>query len=339
MRPAAALIAPGRSAKGWSRPLPVLLTAVFALVTPVAPAAAVAPGSGASTAQAGGGGRYRLVEEFTAATLEPGEVKIGTDLDYGVASDGRWMVGTDLVATALGVPSATVKWLAYNNGEHEVAIGVRGAYLNKNTLFWQALGNIKDHYATLDARVVRPSVSWTNTLSPRLRLHTFWAKGLGKVSASLTEKGRRALWSTKHPGADYDSRDPSTQAPTSSSTTATSQNQAKASASQDSPTRETIQVQSIAGLAQERFQLTGEFKRASGNKVLITSRIEETRIEKLRAEFFRLTLAHQWIWPAFQMRLGVGAQYYVMSGQDLDGETADQAGWQPASDVAFYWRF
>ena len=79
-------------------------------------------------------------------------------------------------------------------------------------------------------------------------------------------------------------------------------------------------MQSITGLAQERFQLTGEFTRASGNKVLVTTRIEQTEFEKLKSNFFRLTAAHQWIWSSFQMRLGVGAQYYVLSGRDLDDD-------------------
>jgi hypothetical protein len=100
-----------------------------------------------------------------------------------------------------------------------------------------------------------------------------------------------------------------------------------------------VQVQSITGLAQERFQLTGEFTRASGNKVLVTSRIEQTEFEKLKSNFLRLTVAHQWIWSHFQMRVGIGAQYYVLSGRDLDDELIDESGVLPASDIAFYWRF
>jgi hypothetical protein len=104
-------------------------------------------------------------------------------------------------------------------------------------------------------------------------------------------------------------------------------------------TSQSIQVQSITGLAQERFQLTGEFSRRNGNKVLVTSRIEQTEFEELKSNFFRLTTAHQWIWSSFQMRLGIGLQYYVLSGRDLDGEQIDAAGVQPASDIGFYWRF
>lgn len=284
------------------------------------------------------GNRHNIVEDFSAETLDAGDVKIGTTLDYGLSPD--LMIGTDIVAAALGASSIGAKWSAWGNGEHRVALGLRGAYLTKSTLFWGALGGIRDHFDTLDARVISPSIAWTNTLSPRLKLHTYWVKGFGKIRVSLSPQGRRQLWQAKHPGADYDARDPATQQPTDSTApdASSSQNQAKSNKS-SSPTQETIQVASVAGLAQEHFQLTGEFNRSNGNKVLVTTRIEQGAIEKLKTDVFRLTLAHQWIWTNFQMRLGIGTQYFVMSGQDLDSETADQSGWLPASDIAFYWRF
>ena len=85
--------------------------------------------------------------------------------------------------------------------------------------------------------------------------------------------------------------------------------------------------------------MTGEITRKNGNKVLVTIRIEQTVIEQLKSNFFRATLAHQWIWSNFQMRLGIGLQYFVMAGRDLDDEQIDEAGVQPASDIGFYWRF
>jgi hypothetical protein len=173
----------------------------------------------------------------------------------------------------------------------------------------------------------------------------------------LSEKGRRKLWETKHSGSDYDSRDQRTQEPrpkpTTTSTspeepsgkteeetdmTATKENQEKVASETSSLTSQSLQVQSVSGLSQERFQLTGEFSRANGNKVLVTSRIERNDIEELRSNFFRLTIAHQWIWPQFQSRLGMGLQYFVLTGRDLDGELIDTAGVQPASDISFYWR-
>jgi hypothetical protein len=291
--------------------------------------------------------RYVLVEEFTASPLEAGEVKLGTDVDVGLTE--RWMLGTDVVAAAVGATTLQTKLLVFENAEHQVALNLRAAYLSKSTLLW---GSVNEHFDELDARIVRPGVAWTNHLSPRLKLHTFWAKGFGKIRARLSEKGRRKLWETKHPGADYDKRNQRTKAPAPEDTDSgvepdegaveevhTDENQAKPATQESALTSQSIQVQSITGLAQERFQLTGEFSRRNGNKVLVTSRIEQTEFEELKSNFFRLTTAHQWIWSSFQMRLGIGLQYYVLSGRDLDGEQIDAAGVQPASDIGFYWRF
>lgn len=319
----------------------------FLLSTP-ALAQEAAPPAPAAPAPEPRDRRYTLVEEFTAESLEAGEIKIGTDLEAGLG--GGVMIGTDVIALAVGATTLQGKVKVWESGEHRVALGVRAAYLSKKTLLW---GSVNEHFDELDARIVRPSVAWTNVLSPRLKLHTFWAKGFGKIRAKLSEKGRRKLWETKHPGADYEQRDETTQEPkaapspdetpddgTDEPAPSTTSNQEKdAEAKKSALTSQSVQVQSITGLAQERFQLTGEFDRAGGNKVLVTSRIEQTEFEKLKSNFFRLTVAHQWIWSTFQMRLGVGAQYYVLSGYDLDDEKIDEAGMQPASDIGFYWRF
>jgi hypothetical protein len=308
-------------------------------------AAAAMPAPAATPAPTGASHHHHgiLVEEFTADTLDAGETKLGTDVEVGLTPNV--MIGTDAVALLLGATTLAAKAQVLDVGEHRVALGVKAAYLSKSTLLW---GSVDEHFRKLDARIVRPSISWTNELSPRLKLHTFWAKGFGTIHAELSQKGRRRLWETKHPGADYDARDEQTQAP---STTAHPRaegedtdkadgdvNQEKIPTEKSTLTAQSVQVQSITGLAQERFQLTGEFERRSGHKVLVTSRIEQTAIEDLKSQFFRLTAAHQWVFTTFQIRLGVGVQYYVLSGRDLDGEAIDEAGVQPASDIAFYWR-
>lgn len=331
----------------------VLLLAAFAVCSGVAfaqePAPVPEPPSTLTKEEppkdTGRANRHMLVEEFTAHTLESGELKVGSALELGLTSE--FMIGTDLIAAAVGATTLSAQTTVLERGKHKFALGLRGAYLSKKTLLW---GSVNEHFDKLEARVVRPSIAWTHTLSPRLQLHTFWAKGFGRIDAKLSEKGRRKLWETKHPGADYDERNKDTQQPTESTEPPAegdetaedgedSENQEKASSKKSSLTQQSIQVQSITGLAQERFQLTGEFTRASGNKVLVTSRIEQTEFEKLKSNFFRLTVAHQWIWSTFQMRLGVGAQYYVLSGRDLDDELIDESGVLPASDIAFYWRF
>jgi hypothetical protein len=285
----------------------------------------------------------RLVEEFTAETLEQGEFKIGTDAEYGVTR--RLMIGTDLITSALGAPTLQGKYRVWEQGPHSIALGFRAANLTKETLLW---GHAGEYYDRLSARMVRPQISWSRQLSPRLTLHTFWSKGLGKIKAKLSEKGRRDLWEAKHPGSSYDERDTLTQEPSSPAASSAAEgettsnqttNRERAASERSSLTTRTTQVQSITGLAQERFQITGEFVRDDGNKILVTSRIEQTELEQLRSSAFRMTVAHQWIWTSFQMRLGVGAQYYSLSGRDLDGEITDDAGLAPASDISVYWRF
>lgn len=291
--------------------------------------------------------RYRLVEEFTAAPLPTGSFKIGTDLEGGLTDD--LMVGTDMTALAVGVATIQTKYRFFQSDQHALALGFKLAALNKDSLLW---GNARGHFERLWARTVRPSISWTHQISPRLKLHTFWAKGLGRVRMELSEKGRRKLWETKHPGSDYESRDETTQIPTkkpsdnvpsedgdpTQDSGGSHENQEKIASETSSLTAQSLQVQSVSGLSQERFQLTGEWTRTGGNKILISTRLERNDIEELQSNFFRLTAAHQWIWPVFQIRLGAGLQYFVLSGRDLDGELIDTAGVQPASDITFYWR-
>jgi hypothetical protein len=301
-----------------------------------------------TTADSSSKNRYRLVEEFTANTLASGEYKIGTELEFGVTES--LMIGTDLVAALVGAPSIAVKWNFYSEDAHRLAFGIRGAYLNKNTLLW---GNLNEHFDELDAKVARPSIGWTHAVSQRLAFHTFWSKRFGTISAKLSERGRRKLWETKHPGSSYEERNAQTKAPASVIETAggdavpdgesedvdSVDNQEKKTADESSFLHQSVQVQSIAGLAEDRFQLTGEYQRKNGNKVLLTCRVEQTALENLRSNFFRITAAHQWIWSTFQMRLGVGFQYAAISGRDLDEEQIDDASGQPVSDISFYWRF
>jgi len=282
----------------------------------------------------------KLIEEFTSETLPAGEIKIGTELEFGLTD--RVMIGTDVIALGIGVSSLQAKYNVNPGGKHQFALGIRTAYLSGDTLLW---GSVNDHFDELDARVIRPSLSWSHDVSPRLKIHTFWAKGFGKINAKLSEKGKRRLWEAKYPGEDYEGRNKDTQEPTTTadnsnaepSNNTGSENQEKDSGKRHSVSQQSIQVQSIAGLAQERFQLSGEFSRKNGNKVLVSSRIEQSQFEDLKSKFFRLTTAHHWIWTKFQMRLGVGVQYYVISGDDLDGEKIDEAGIGPASDIVFYW--
>lgn len=285
-------------------------------------------------------GKTPLIEEFTAETLSSGLIKIGSDVEFGMTD--RLMIGTDIVSLGLGASSLQIKYKINDGPRHQFAFGLRSAYLSRETLLW---GSFKDHFDELEAKVLRPSLSWSHTVSSRLKIHSFWAKGFGTINASLSEKGRRRLWEAKNPGEDYDARDQETQEPGPADEPSSSEdepasdktNKEREAGKRTSVSQQSIQVQSIAGLAQERFQLSGEFARKSGNKILVSSRIEQSQFEDLKSKFFRLTAAQHWIWSRFQMRLGVGVQYYVISGTDLDGEKIDEAGVGPASDIVFYW--
>ncbi len=276
--------------------------------------------------------RLVLVEDFTASTLEARELKLGPNLDY--APLANFMIGTDLLATTIGVPTLKFKYRWHQGDRHGLALGVRVAYLSRSTMLW---GSAKQHFDTLDARLVRPSISWTNKLSPRLNLHTHWATSMGKIDVDLSETGKRKLWESKHPGQDYDERN-------SSATTDSEGNPREGSEEQppEGPAtyaQRTTQVQSLSGLMSDLFQVTGEFQRGDDKKVLLSSRIENNKFEDLTSKSFRITAAQQWIWEHFQFRLGIGLQYLVMSGNDLDGEKVDEEAILPATDIDFYWRF
>ena len=277
--------------------------------------------------------RFVLVEEFTADTLTQWEWKIGTELEVGVTD--RFDLGTDLVALAVGAPSLTAKLKVLDTADHDVALGVRGAYLDRESVLW---GTAKKQFRKLSARVIRPSVAWSNKMSNRLTLHMFWAKGFGDMEAELSAQGLRDLWEAKHPEGDYDSRNEDGEG-TDDNDNNTTRNQEKEDPSAPAAfSTRSLQVQRLAGLAQDRFQMTGEFRRQGGNKVLLASRIEQSRLEELKSNLFRLSLSHQWVWRYLQFRIGIGADYYVISGNDLDGEKIDENGVGPAADLVFYWR-
>jgi len=280
-----------------------------------------------------------LVEDFTATMLSRGEFKIGTDTEYGLTNHVQ--LGTDLVADLLGAPTIQIKGQVWSRSANTVALGLRGAWLTKETVLW---GSLDEHFTELSAKVVRPSVVWTHVLSERLKLHTYWGIGIGKIDAVLSEKGRRKLWSMKYRDKPYpeegtDASSPGSSGDGGAAGTDEDRNLEAEATDEDAIAQRSTQVASIAGLAQDRFQITGEFARTSGNKILLTSRVERTELEEFRSQTVRFTISQHWSWGTFQFRLGGGVQYLVLDGRDLDGETLDSAGWWPATDAAMYWRF
>ncbi len=290
-------------------------------------------------------GRFLLVEEFTAYTLSEGEFKLGVEFEYGVFD--RFQIGTDLITLAFGIPTVQSKLRFWQSEKHVLALGIRAATFNLDSI--NSYANVKDSYDKLEANIIRPSISWTQAWSPRLKIHTFWAVRIGKINAELSEDGKRRSWEQKHPGEDYDARNPDgtpatgdepEEATGEDADIDTEKNQEKAASDQSSNvTRRTLEVQSLLGLSSDRFQITGEFRRKSGAKVLVTCRLDRMQLEDLKSQSIRVSVAHQWIAESFQFRLGVGAEHMDIQGSDLDGEKVDEQGIGPVSEIAFYWRF
>ena len=277
--------------------------------------------------------RYTLVDYFTATTLAPGELKLGFDLEAGVTP--TVMIGTDLLSATLGAPSIHAKWRIWERSSDAVALGIRYTYLSKDFVLWESF---KENFDSLEARIIRPSISWTNRLSARLNLHTFWGVGFGDVHATLSENGKRNLWEAKHPGGNYEMRR-KTPEPAAPEDSVKGNQEERAQDASDTISRRTLQLQTLSGLVTNLFQVTGEIERSAAKKILLTSRIERTKLETVDSKGIRLTAAQQWIWDQFQFRLGIGLQYQVISGRDLDGELLSEVGVLPASDIDFYWRF
>lgn len=272
--------------------------------------------------------RLPAFEEWSAFALESGSFSIGTVTAAGI-TEGL-MLGVDPTALALGVRTAEAKWQLPIDGSDAWSIGLKYAWFNRRGLYSES---IRSHFDELDGRYIRPSVAWSNQLSSRLTIHSFWATGFGKAHAVLSDYGKRQLWKAKHGDDTY----PGDQPTTSNTTTANKQ-----IANQDGDAtfaKRTMQLQSIAGFTEDRFQITGDWERDDGNRILLATRLERTKLESLETFSVRVTIAQEWVLDHFHMRMGGGPQFAMLSGKDLDGEDIKTAGWLPAADLALFWLF
>jgi hypothetical protein len=131
---------------------------------------------------------------------------------------------------------------------------------------------------------VRPSVSWSNRVSQRLIIHSFWSSGFGHSNAELSIYGKEKLSEAKRGTGD--------------------------SGDGHSFANRTMQLQSVSGFTEDRFQMTAEWERNSGDLVLLSTRFERTRLEQLETFSIRLTLAQQWAADNFNIRIG-GADFAI----------------------------
>jgi hypothetical protein len=220
------------------------------------------------------------------------------------------MLGVDPAALALGARSGQIKWQLPRFGEDDWALGLKYVNLSRKHI-WHS--NTSERFSKLNANIIRPSVSWSNRISPRLIIHSFWATAIGKSEAELSDLGKERLREAKHgSGAPGDGH---------------------------SFANRTMQTQSLAGFTEDRFQITAELERNSLDRILLSTRFERTKLEDLETFSVRMTLAQQWSADGFNIRMGGGPQYAMLNGHDLDGETIKTAGWLPAADFAIYWVF
>lgn len=310
------------------------LIAIFSLAaefTPLQAQSADRENPGPSTLQT-----KAIAEEFTGNLISKDEMKLGTEFEYGIRDDLSG--GTDVAAFLAGAPTLFGRYQVAHRTEHDISLGLKGAYLSRKTILW---GNLDKHFNMLEAKILRPSVAWSYSVSPRLRIHSYWAVPLGKFDAELSPYGKKKLWEAKHPGEDYEKKD-SVEGPATSSTetnsTGRDQNREKSASEQSHWAFRTLQVQSLLGLLPNQFQVTGELKRTSGESILVTTRLDRLMVKDLRVEGTRLSIAQHWIRESFNFRLGAGAMYTVVSGKDLDGESIQVSGFVPVTDAIFYWR-
>lgn len=249
-----------------------------------------------------------LPDEWTASVLPAGRFAIGSLLEAGTGQG--FMLGADPSALAIGAKTAQIKWQLPRFGEDDWALGLKYVSISRSSIW---MGDTQDRFSRLEAKVVRPSISWSNRISDKLIIHSFWASGFGRAHAELSEHGKAKLREAKQ-GSDESSEG-------------------------HTFANRTMQVQSLAGFTEDRFQTTAEWERSSGERVLLSTRFERTRLEQLETFSVRITLAQHWNSNGLNIRIGGGPQYALLSGKDLDGEEVKTAGWLPAGDFALYWTF
>lgn len=249
---------------------------------------------------------FSIAEEWTANVLPARSFSIGSIVETGLGSSVA--LGIDPAALAIGAKTLHIKWQVPKFGEDDWAVGLKYVHLSRKNLWW---GDVSKHFEILDAKVLRPSISWSNRVSKHLVIHSFWASGIGKTEAELSEYGLTELNRHKedldHPDRQYEIAS------------------------------KTMQFQSLAGLTEDRFQVTAEWERGPGERILLSTRLERTRLESLDTFSARITLAQHWVADGLNLRLGAGPQYSILSGRDLDDKPINATRWLPAADLAVYW--
>ncbi|MDQ3235801.1 MAG: hypothetical protein M3Q07_28670, partial [Pseudobdellovibrionaceae bacterium] len=205
-----------------------------------------------------------------------------------------------------------------------LSLGLDLVRMSRDSLFW---GSQKDNFAKLNVTGIHPRLVFSHAISERLIVHSSWEAGSGKGEVELSEEGKRRLWNKKYPQADYDARDENGH-PVRDDGTRIHENY--------SITHRSLLLQSLLGLAQERFELTGEIQRSPTETLVLAAHVARFDLADLRADRFGCSLAQQWRGPKVGFRLGIGVLYQVVSGRDLDDEKIDDGRFLPTADLDFF---
>lgn len=269
--------------------------------------------------------RSSLLQKTTSGYLNEGQVRLGISSDYGLSD--HLSIGTELPALAVGALNVNGKGRIWERGPRELSFGLDLIKIDRDSLLW---GSEKDRIEHLDVLVAHPRLIFTQTLSHRLLVHTAWGKGFGRQELSLTEGGKRKYWRQKYPNGDYDNRRKDGH-PTTADDSRLVENY--------NVTHRSLLVQSFLGMAQERFELTGEILRSPTETLILSAHIAQIRVEDLKAQRMGFTIAQQWRTASFGFRAGIGVIYQMVDGTDFDEERINDARFLPTGDFDLFFLF
>lgn len=257
--------------------------------------------------------RYQLVENFTAYTLKENEYQLGLMLNYGVSDNLDFGVNTLL--TIFAVPNLNFKYKFHEDSSHTLSFGLSGVWIDMNKM--PQFSILNDKLETLSYKALYPSLSWTKKISPRLNIHTYWSFSIEDMNFKLKED-----YEVKTKADETDNE-------------VTKQDETKAP---DYIDRDAIELQALLGTSGNSFQITGEYSRTDKNKILFTTILTKSSINKLNGKSIGLSVSHQWIMEHLQFRVGLGLHYLNITGQDLAGEVVDINKTQQKPEIQIYWR-
>jgi len=263
-----------------------------------------------------------LISKTTSGYVPEGAWKIGPETEYGLR--GVAGIGVDLPSLLAGATNFYARGRVWQSGRQSLSLGVDFVRMSRDSLLW---GSQKDNFSKLDVTGVHPRLVFSHAVSERLIVHSSWEAGSGKGDVELSDEGKKRLWKKKYPDADYDARNENGH-PVRDDGSRIQENY--------SITHRSLLLQSLLGLAQERFELTGEIQRSPTETLVLAAHVARFDLADLRADRFGCSLSQQWRGPRVGFRMGIGVLYQVVSGRDLDDERIDDGRFLPTADLDFF---